>query len=475
MRQLSEPTQLKPFSRAQEEVDGLPDFWLIVLVAGHLGLGLLFRRVPSLATYYVIGLVLLGLKWALWGEQKEVKKVIYLSAYLTGAEILWRMNGADVYWEAGKYALVLLLGLLLFRFLTRWSGLLLLYLLLMIPGIIIALERLGFSAEARDTLSFNLSGPLALGVSGLALAQLSLNRREVCNLLWSGIAPIISIAALAAYGTATTEELVFNGEANYLTSGGFGPNQVSTILGLGAFLSILLIAYETKPLLRYLTVVILVGMLTQTLLTFSRGGLLGGLLGTIVFGLHAIKDARLRRNVVMGLLVIGAAGYYIIPWVDELSEGWLSVRWGEVITEDKQGEIEVQTTGRKDLAEIDWEIWDENPIFGVGAGISIYEHKARMGEPFAAHTEFTRLIAEHGSVGIMMMGVLVLVIWQRYWAARSALARGWVAGLGGWAMLTMFHSAMRIAATSFILGVALIQWVDEEDEDDREEGLPFAA
>jgi hypothetical protein len=46
--------------------------------------------------------------------------------------------------------------------------------------------------------------------------------------------PAVSIAALALFGILTNPDITFNTESNFATSGGFGPNQVSSMLGLGA-------------------------------------------------------------------------------------------------------------------------------------------------------------------------------------------------------------------------------------------------
>jgi hypothetical protein len=76
----------------------------------------------------------------------------------------------------------------------------------------------------------------------------------------------------------------------------------------------------------------------------------------------------------------------------------------------------------------------------------------------ASHTEFTRLLSEHGTFGLLALLVLVAVAGLAYLRAPSALEKAWVSAFSGWAFIEMSHSAMRIMAISFLFGLAVIQW-----------------
>ena len=54
----------------------------------------------------------------------------------------------------------------------------------------------------------------------------------------------------------------------------------------------------------------------------------------------------------------------------------------------------------------DLQIFAENPLFGLGPGTAMIE-RDRISGIGIAHTEFTRLLSDHGSLGLVAMGLLV--------------------------------------------------------------------
>jgi hypothetical protein len=60
---------------------------------------------PRLGTVHALAVVLYGLKAGVTGDAAGVLCAL---GYVAGAEILWRMTGAALYWEFGKYASVLI-------------------------------------------------------------------------------------------------------------------------------------------------------------------------------------------------------------------------------------------------------------------------------------------------------------------------------------------------------------------------------
>ncbi|MEZ4517528.1 MAG: hypothetical protein R3C44_12090 [Chloroflexota bacterium] len=95
-------------------------------------------------------------------------------------------------------------------------------------------------ATARDNLSFNLGGYLALVLLSLYVWGRTIDTRTATRLLLALIAPILSVTSLAVFNTATfTSEFLL--ASNWVTSGNYGPNQVSDVLGLAALASVMLV------------------------------------------------------------------------------------------------------------------------------------------------------------------------------------------------------------------------------------------
>jgi len=130
----------------------------------HVPLGLLMYRVPTIATLHAVLTITVAACLAL---SKRGDRVVYAAAYIAGSEALWRMCQAAIFWEeSGKYAVLLIFAVALTRQRVRWQALAVVYFVLLLPSIAIAPYEL-FSDEARQQISYNLSGPAALAMSVL--------------------------------------------------------------------------------------------------------------------------------------------------------------------------------------------------------------------------------------------------------------------------------------------------------------------
>ena len=221
---------------------GLP--LIVFLLLLHIGLAFLFSEVKFFSTIHGLLVLVLGLYTAL--TAKDLVEVVPFGAYIVGSEVLWRMTKADVFWEYGKYAIVLIFLVALFKQKKPLKNLLwpLFSFLLLLPSIFLTLNSLGLTTKFRDALSFNLSGPLSLVVCVIFFSQVFMNQEAWIKTVWATVYPIIGILSLAVESTLTATRIVFGGESVFETSGGFGPNQVSAMLGLGA---LLLIIYAIQP------------------------------------------------------------------------------------------------------------------------------------------------------------------------------------------------------------------------------------
>lgn len=450
-----------PVRSIMASVDRTYERQIIRFLLLHIPLALILRTVPGIATVHALVVLALGLKWAI--APNTVVRAIYTIGYIVGSDVLWRMTWAGVFWEYGKYAISLLIIIVLFRYPYRKFGISVVYFMSLLVSVPATIDYLGITKDARREISFNLSGPFSLALSVLLFSQLKMKRSEVRSLLWTTLAPIIGVATLAAYGILDRSAIAFTNESNFATSGGFGPNQVSNVLGMGALLSFVISLMEPNRNLRWISIFLCMWCLTQCLLTLSRGGALGTVLCIVLIAIHYIARPRVRHLLIGTLLaIISAFGLLIIPRLQSFTGGMLETRWSSIIPglEAAPGytsDVNV-TSGRNTIARMEEQLWKENFWLGVGPGIAKHERYRRHGELAAAHTEFTRLMAEHGLVGMLGLGTLVLNVFYRYFRQRDTVARGLMAGLTAWGFLGMIHSAMRIAAFSFIIGLALIRW-----------------
>src|SRR5262249_14248200 len=156
---------------------------------------LLMTQSPAIATAHALLVLSLGVWWAVFSV--NLTRIAYVGAYITGAEVLWRMTGAHVFWEYGKYAVILIFALALIR-----SGRLrgpvpvFLYFFLLLPSMVIPMANVSSSAM-RNQVSFYLSGPLALMVSAWFFSHIRLSNTELRSLFKSLIAPALGAAVIS--------------------------------------------------------------------------------------------------------------------------------------------------------------------------------------------------------------------------------------------------------------------------------------
>lgn len=419
---------------------------MIVLALLHPFLALAMYSSSLLATAHALFTLSIGLWFALG---KDTRKVGYVAAYITGAEILWRMTNAQIFWETGKYFTILILGIALLRS-RPWQRPIapILYFVLLSISIPITLSRLGITSTAREVISFNLSGPLALMVCALYFSQIYINQNILRKMIWWIILPIIGIAILVLSGIRSAEQIAFTNDSNFVTSGGFGPNQVSAILGLGGGLTLLLFVTGKSSFSRWGSFFLMLGFLTLCALTFSRGGLYNAAIMAGLAFAHFLRDAHRRIAAIMAILILGLlGGNLIFPRLNAFTSGMLEQRFSNL-----------DTTLRGKIAKADLDLWLANPVFGVGPGLSKPDRITLLGYSASAHTEYTRTLSEHGMFGFL---ALLLLVWM---AARSYLStpmietQTWVVALLAWPLLEMSHAAMRIVAISFLFGLALVNW-----------------
>ncbi len=424
----------------------------LLFVFFHVILALGMRQNEVVATIHALVVFGAGVYIAL--TSKEIKDIIPLVGYIAGAEVLWRMTDARIFWEFGKYATIAISFLALIRLRNlKNAAAPILYFLLLTPSAFLTLEFLGVTERARQLISFNLSGPLALAVLLIFFSQVEMDYAELSNWVWAVVYPILGTLTLAVYNTITATEIVFTGESLSVTSGGFGPNQVSAALSLGAFLLVMLAITQEGKGGRFWPMLFALALLVQSFLTFSRGGIYN--FGVAIAGaiLHLLgKPDRFIKSLFIMLIIGGILVGFFFPQLEEFSGGMFSQRF-----------LDTDLTNRGELFRADWQLFLENPLLGVGPGIASY--RRQIGIYAAAHTEYSRILAEHGMGGVFALVILLILLALAYFKAPDATSRAWVVALAAWSLVEMSHAAMRIVGISLLLGMAVVGWkVSPKDE-----------
>jgi len=421
-----------------------PVIFPVLFMLGHVLLAVIFFRVRSLSTYHGLAVTALGVFFIL--REKTPFKAICVCFYIAGAEVLWRMTGAHLFWEYGKYAVLLIASLGILKRGFRRPGLPLTYFILLLPSTMIFLYHSNsgvvLTEVARKDISFNLSGPVTLTACALFFSKASLTPAQFKKLLWIYLGPALGVALLTYFVMFTAEEIRFSANSNFTTSGGFGPNQISAVLGLGAFLCLVSLTQPRGN--RFLGIILFACgafMAMRSALTFSRGGVYAAGLSAAVYFIVMIRNPQARLRFLLSVVVVFLiAKIVVVPRLVNFTGGAIKERFSET-----------SLSGREEIFRDDMNIWLNHFLLGVGPGQS-KNHRVIFGEPIAAHTEFSRLVSEHGVLGLAALMTLLCMGMKYFYRAKDVNAQAVIAGFLTWSALFMLVYGMRVAAPSVLCG-----------------------
>ncbi len=393
-----------------------------------------------------------------WQIVKQKNKELYVllaCAYFTGAEVFFRMTKAFFLYETGKYTLMFFsaMGIFYLGF-KRKSFPYIIYLLLLLPGILVSYEVISYDVNFRKAVLFNLSGPICLSIASIFIYGRTISLQQFLKVLDYVVYPLISMTIYIVLYSPDVRDVITSTASNAAVSGGYGPNQVATVLGLGVFilLSRLLIPYKNS-LVHFTMMFFLVLMGYRALLTFSRGGVLVSVIMCFTFIVILYFSTNLRTKAKISFKILGIVGVALAIWTFTIFQtgGLIGNRYAN---QDALGrEKEDITTGRTELLSTEIEAFKSNPFLGVGVGQVKSYFEAELGIELPTHNEISRLLSEHGLFGIFALLVLIFTPLVSKVNGRKNIY--FYPFLIFWG-LTIAHSSMRIAAPAFIYALSLL-------------------
>ncbi len=383
------------------------------------------------------------------------------AAYISGAEVLFRMTEGIIFYETGKYSVILFLLIgMFFKGTSIKTTPFWIYLIILFPGIVVASQTLDYDVVFRKAVAFNLAGPVCLGIAALYCYYKKITGVQFNYILMTLLLPLVChMFYLFLYTPSIGEALSSGTNSNYAASGYFGPNQISTVMGLGAFLLATRLFVIKVPIINLIDL-FLFGMISyRAIVTFSRGGVLTSLICIILFLIfyyykqNARLQAKINKKIVFLFMAVS------ITWIvtSIFTQGLIDYRY---TNRNAAGKLEDDiTTGRTELIVSELQGFYENPVIGVGVGKAKEFRSEATGFETASHNEISRLLSEHGIFGLLAILILIfvpVVFWFKFKNNYYFLAF-----VAFW-FLTINHSAMRIALPAFVYGLALLYIVDEK-------------
>lgn len=428
----------------------------------HIGLGLLASFYRPAILLYVLA-VFLFFCFRIFREKDKLLYVLLAIAYFAGAEVFFRMTKAYIFYETGKYAVVFFafLGMFFLGF-KRKSFPFLIFFLLLLPAVWVSFDQMTYDSDFRRNVAFNLSGPVCLCVASVFTFGRTVYLKDFLKILDYILYPILSMTVYIVLYAPGVREVIDSTASNVAVSGGYGPNQVATVLGLGFFILLTRFFIPYKNVLVQ-SVMMFFLFLTgyRALLTFSRGGVLVAAVMGIVFLIILYRVTGFKTRVKTGFRIVTLSFALLALWGFTIFQtgGLIENRYAN---QDALGrEKEDITTGRVALLETEIDAFKKSPVFGVGVGRVKTYFETELGMKIATHNEVSRLLSEHGAFGILALTVLIFTpVYSKLNGRKNIFFWPF---LIFW-FLTIAHSSMRIAAPAVIYALSLLNIKYENKE-----------
>ncbi len=426
----------------------------VYLIIIHAVIALIIFALPFLSKVYALLIPVIGF-FVVYRTKNKNNEVLIVAAYMVGVEVFLRMTGGNFNNEYVKMNVLffMLLGMSYSNFsmnaFVYWA-----FLLLLVPGILVTSLTADFNADIRKLLVFNLSGPVCLAISAIYMYKRRILFTDLQNVIIAMGLPVITTATYLFLYTPSIKDVVTGTSSNFATSGGFGPNQVSTILGLGMFVlftQLVLFSKSKKQII--LNGIMLLFLSYRAVVTFSRGGVITAVVMIIclLFLLYFFSNARGRGKFTLIFIVTALMAGGIWSYSSLQTSGLINKRYAN---QDAAGRTKKDRLGgREGIMDAELKLFMENPVIGTGAGMGKQLRKESFGMEVASHNEITRMLSEHGLFGIFGLLILFIAPFIVYINNRQHLY--FLSFYFFW-LLTINHAAMRTAAPAFVYALSLL-------------------
>lgn len=415
----------------------------------HLLLGGIAGEVLIVATLWAIVPLVWGIYKVVVNRNRQEEAICWM-AYYVGLEMVMRITGGGLFSEMGKYSIILFCILGEYYSPRRKHYFIwILFLILLLPSIMLS--------DNFESVRFALSGPIALAIGAYYLMGKQVRWNLYRKFLYYMFLPILSLCVLLIIKTPDFSEITFTANSTFATTGGFGPVHVSAVLGVAIL--VLLITIFIKQLIfpkLWMNYLFLFVLSFRLLLSFARSGLFALICSFTGVIVYLIYNKHIKVGVFLkSLCVAGTLLFLVWIVVNDLTGGMAYNRYsGRNTVGEKREDI---TTGRGVLFEQEIEMFIENPLIGIGVGnvSEIRYKKYRL--PHTSHTEYSRLLAEHGIWGGCAVLIMLIVPLVWIFKTQSGYTTLFAIAFFLYSLLIMIPASTRTALPIFLYGLAFVQ------------------
>jgi hypothetical protein len=413
----------------------------------HIVLGLALNFVPQLFIAHVYVFFLYYLSQLMTSFQNEARfKHLFLVGFLYFplCEAVGRLHSLDPFipWELGKYMAIFFVLILVFSGKMVWG-------LRSVLGVLLIINTLINGNTTWKLVFFNAVITYCVMLMSDFFKILDLNRKKLVEYLRYSVLPLKTFLFSSALKLREFKPDTIELDSQYILDD-IPSNQISTYMGLGFFLMVLFFKMKINlGIGEWQKMTLGLGMLLVGVVSFSRGGIIVGIFGVFLLYFSSLKEILNFRyikqiSLILPILILSAI------YLNNLTEGKLFLRYqGETegtLAGSKEKGINTLTTNRYNIMLGDINTFVNHPIIGVETGRSL-EYREESSFQYS-HVEFSRLLAEHGLVGLF---VTILWLTDFFMKKSGILTVLYIVGL-----LTTFHGATRTALPLIFLLISHI-------------------
>ena len=409
--------------------------------------------------------------WMFSGNKasKNPLSILTLFFYLMMYESVSRLLTLDPFvpWELGKYLSLLLVALLPFRLKLNYDkGNILIGVLIFIIMLVKGVTWKGFF--------FNTTIFYALLFLSSPVSQIKISKERLIKMLFSLSLPLFVFLGASLDKLSNFQNKVYDLSSHNILQ--FIPsNQIATYMGLGFFIWAIPFFESPKNIpksrLRY---IIPLAFLFVGLLSFSRGGMITAAIGLIIILFGQTVSGRLKQ-LLWGFVIV-LISLPLLLYLNDVTGGNLFLRYqGETrgtLVGSKEKTLDTYTTGRVSIFTGDWKTFLENSVIGVEIGES--QHYRKDSELQQSHVELSRVLAEHGILGLL--GIIGLIRKQinsfrqsdKISSNRFLMLAIWSVGF-----VTTFHGATRTIIPLIFMLIGSMVLIEKEKNHKRPVGTKY--
>lgn len=424
----------------------------------HIGIGCLIAFHPPLSKIYSLLILLTGFYIVVKNKNKN-NEILYVIAYIAGSEVFFRTTYGNWIHELGKYSMLFFAFFgFYYNGFPKIKNPYWIYLLLLIPSILMSLMYL--NGDLRIKIGFEILGPISMGVLALYTYKRKISVTQLKTILTLIALPIFASCVFLILKYSHNVYIKNWSGSNFYFSGDYAPNQMSTILGLGVFIYLLKIITEAdNKKLFYLNIIIFCLLFYRGLLTFSRGGIVTSVIIslTLFLSIYISRGEYYKFKRKIGFSVVIVTSIFILTAYQTDNKLFKRYTNFEILGPDNI----IKPRGRYIQIKSDIENFTANPVLGVGVGKGKDIRRQDYNINVSTHSEITRLLSEHGVLGLFSLLILIFFPLQLYFKDKQNF---YLLPFFIFWLFTINHSATRIIAPLFLYTLTLL-YINKEKEE----------